>query len=90
MTKTLAFISLAAVITLTGCSDGKTSLSSKACLGINNDTLVEGLNGQCKAGDIVATKHPAYFCDYNYAVAYNSYNSATCVYNGKLREERVK
>lgn len=90
MTKTLGLITLVAVITLTGCSDGKTSLSGKACLGTNNSTLVEGLEDQCKAGDIIATKHPAYFCDYNYAVAYNSYNSATCVYNGKLREERVK
>ena len=34
--------------------------------------------------------HGFYDGGYNYAVAYNSYNSATCVYNGKLREERVK
>ena len=90
MNKILLSSLLLVSIALTACSDGKTSLSGKACLGADNDTLVEGLNGQCKAGDIIATKHPAYFCDYNYAVAYNSYNSATCVYNGKLREERIK
>ncbi len=61
MTKTLAFITLAAVITLTGCSDGKTSLSGKAGLGINNDTLVKGLRGQCKASDIVSSKHSVFF-----------------------------
>ena len=33
-----------------------------------------------QGGDIVATKHPAYFCDFNYAVTFNSYNSAICVY----------
>ena len=90
MKKILLLCALLSCVTITGCSDGKTSLSGKACLGVNNDTLIEGLNGQCKAGDIVATKHPTYFCDYNYAVAYNLYNSATCVYNEKLRQERIK
>lgn len=37
----------------------------------------------------MATKHPAYFCDFNYAVAYNSYNSAICVYSGALKPERT-
>ena len=61
----------------------------KACLGSNNDTLVEGMQDKCKAGDIVATKHPAYFCDFNYAVTFNSYNSAICVYSGGLKPERT-
>ena len=37
----------------------------------------------------MATKHPAYFCDFTYSVAYNDFNSAMCVYNGKQREERI-
>ncbi|MNW69830.1 hypothetical protein D3C74_489380 [compost metagenome] len=47
------------------------------------------MQDKCKAGDTVATKHPAYFCDFNYAVAYNSYNSAICVYSGALKPERT-
>lgn len=90
MKKMIELTMLLFVIVLTGCVESKTSLSGKACLGINNLALVEYLDGQCKDGDIVATKRPAYYCDFNYSVAYNSYNSATCVYNGKLREERIK
>ena len=67
---------------------GATSVSGKACLGANNDSLVEGMQKDCKAGDAVATKHPAYFCDFNYAIAYNDYNSAICIYTGSLKEER--
>ena len=65
MRSLLVLGAIAASLALTGCSDDKTSLSGKACLGVDNDTLIEGLNGQCKAGDIVATKHPAYFCDFD-------------------------
>ena len=61
MRSLLVLGAIAASLALTGCSDDKTSLSGKACLGVNNDTLVEALNGQCKTGDIVATKHPGYF-----------------------------
>ncbi len=32
---------------------------------------------------------PAYFCDFNHAVAYNGYNSAVCIYTGKQAGERV-
>lgn len=73
---------------LAGCNPHDTELTGKACLGPNNDTLVETLKDSCKAGDTVATKHPAYFCDFTYSVAYNDFNSAMCVYNGKQREER--
>jgi hypothetical protein len=45
--------------------------------------------GQCKAGDIIGTKNPAYFCDFSHAVAFNSYNSAFCVYSGRQAEERT-
>lgn len=72
---------------LMACGGDKTT--GKACLGANNDSLVEGMQDKCKAGDTVATKHPAYFCDFNYAVAYNSYNSAICVYSGALKPERT-
>lgn len=80
----------AAAIVLTGCSDGPVSVTGKACMGTNNDTLVEGLGDQCKAGDTIATKHPAYFCDFHYSVAYNDFNSAICIYRGSIAEERIK
>jgi hypothetical protein len=73
---------------LTACGDDKTT--GKACLGGNNDGLVENMQTQCKAGDAIATKHPAYFCDFNYAIAYNDYNSAFCIYAGALKAERTK
>ncbi|WP_394496834.1 hypothetical protein [Shewanella sp. ENK2] len=76
-----------ALLSLTACSDGQTG---QACLGENNSSLVEGLDGQCKAGDAIATKYPSYFCDFNYAVAYNDYNSAMCIYSGKEKDERTK
>lgn len=48
MNKILLSSLLLVSIALTACSDGKTSLSGKACLGANNDTLVEGLNGKLR------------------------------------------
>lgn len=77
---------LAICLTLSACSDGTTG---KACLGKDNDSLVENLQSQCQAGDAIATKHPAYFCDFNYAVAYNDYNSALCIYSGAQKPERT-
>lgn len=35
------------------------SLTGNACLGQNNDSLVEFIGQHCKAGDTIATKHPA-------------------------------
>lgn len=81
----LSLIILGGLI-LSGCDN---SPSSQACLGKNNDSLVEGMKDQCKAGDIVATKHSAYFCDFEYSVAYNKYNSAICVYTGSQADERT-
>ena len=73
-------------LTISGCDNGTTG---KACLGKNNDSLVESMQDKCKAGDSVATKHPAYFCDFNYTIAYNDYNSAMCIYSGKQKIERT-
>lgn len=90
MKKIIIAACAAASIALTGCSEGPVSITGKACMGTNNDSLVEGLGSQCKAGDTIATKYPAYFCDFHYAVAYNDYNSAICIYRGKVAEERIK
>lgn len=81
---------LAVSFVLFGCGENKTSLTGKACLGNNNSTLIESLgSNQCSAGDTIATKNPAYFCDFSYAVTYNNYNSAICVYTGKMAPERL-
>lgn len=90
MNKMLIAAGAATALLLSGCSDSGVSITGKACMGTNNDTLIEGLGDQCKAGDTIATKHPAYFCDFHYAVAYNDYNSAICVYRGSVAEERIK
>lgn len=63
--------------------------TGNAFLGQNNDSLVEYIGNHCQAGDTIATKHPAYFCDFNHAVAFNTFNSAMCIYPGKQAEERV-
>lgn len=81
---------IALAVVLSGCNQHDTALTGKACLGTNNDTLVEVIQDQCQAGDMVATKNPGYFCDFTYSVAFNDFNSAFCVYNGKAREERTQ
>ncbi|HCU67624.1 MAG TPA: hypothetical protein DF774_17895 [Rheinheimera sp.] len=78
-----ALLLLAATTLLTACSD---SITGQACLGKRGDTLVEHLEGQCKPGDAIATKNPVYFCDFNYSIAYNDYNSAICIYSGDKKE----
>ncbi|SED31070.1 hypothetical protein SAMN05216178_6729 [Pseudomonas saponiphila] len=83
------FTLLAVAAVLAGCDKHETDLTGKACLGANNDTVVESHRDKCSAGDVVATKHPAYFCDFTYAVTYNAMNSAFCVYRGE-REERIQ
>ena len=75
------------MIAFAGCSSQ--APTGQACLGDDADSLVEGLGDRCEAGDIIATKNPAYFCDFNYAVAYNDYNSAFCVYTGATRATRA-
>ncbi|WP_239331063.1 hypothetical protein [Stutzerimonas stutzeri] len=80
---------VAAFAIISGCNDQGAPLTGYACMGKDNDTLVERLADQCKAGDTVATKYPAYFCDFKHAVAYNDYNSALCVYTGKQAPERI-
>ena len=81
-------MSLSVCALLMACGGDKTT--GKACLGSNNDTLVEGMQDKCKAGDIVATKHPAYFCDFNYAVTFNSYNYYTSTSRGYNRSSYRK
>lgn len=88
--KYLIITSVMTSFLLSGCYDSGITPTGKACLGENNDSLVEGLKGQCKKGDIVGTKHPAYFCDFKSAVAYNAYDSAMCIYTGQEAEERIK
>ncbi|MFG0833218.1 hypothetical protein ACF8OI_06660 [Aeromonas bivalvium] len=83
LVKAMAGMALCAL--LSGCGGDK--ITGQACLGANHDTLVEGLQDQCKAGDAIATKHPAYFCDVNDAI---DYHSAFCIYAGALKAERVK
>ena len=58
-------------------------------MGTDNGSLVENMPDVCKAGDTVGTKYPAYVCDFNYAVAFNEYNSAVCIYTGKILQERA-
>ena len=87
-TLTIAAICLASVA-LTGCDQG-VSPTGKACMGSNNDSLVEGMAGSCKKGDTVATKHPAYVCDFKSTIVANSYNSFFCIYNGRIIEERLQ
>lgn len=77
---------IVACLTLAACGDG---ITGQACMGADNDSLVENLQSQCETGDTIATKHPAYFCDFNHAIAYNNYNSAFCIYAGQQRPERT-
>lgn len=79
-------IAVFACLMLQACVDKTTG---KACLGTDSDSLVEGLKDQCQAGDTVATKNPAYYCDFNYTVAFNGFNSAFCIYSGAQKPERT-
>jgi len=75
---------------LSGCDNNGVSTTGKACLGTNHDSLIESMGDKCKKGDIIATKNPAYFCDFKSTVTFNTYNSAMCIYTGNLAEERVE
>lgn len=79
----LLLLSSAAALLLGACNSQ--TPTGKACIGSNQDTLVEGLGNACQKGDIIATKNPALFCDFNYAVTFNDVNSAFCVYIGGQR-----
>jgi len=63
---------------LSACSRGGDV--GRVCLGDNLDTLFEALPRETmrkvKKGDIIATKNPGLWLDFNYPVAYNDYNSA--------------
>jgi len=87
----IATTAAVALALLAGCNQPQgTKPTGTACLGQSNDSLVEHMADQCQAGDAVATKFPAYFCDFTHAVAYNGFNSALCIYTGKQAEERIK
>lgn len=77
-------------VILAGCDDDGIKPTGKACLSPDNDSLIEGLGNQCQKGDIIATKNPAYFCDFKSTVTFNNYNSAVCIYTGQQAEERIK
>jgi hypothetical protein len=63
---------------LNGCSENENV--GTVCLGDNLDTLFESLPWETKQlvkkGDIIATKNPGLWLDFNYPVAYNDYNTA--------------
>lgn len=82
----LTFLVVLSTASLTAC-DG--NITGKACLGPDSDSVVESLQDQCKAGDAIATKNPASFCDFDHAIAYNDYNSAFCIYAGAKKPERT-
>lgn len=84
----LSFALASALLPL--CAVAQVSVTGQACLGADHNTLVEELSNVCKAGDTIATKYPAYFCDFHYAVAFNTSNSAICIYRGDVAQERVK
>lgn len=84
----LSFALASALLPL--CAVAQVSVTGQACLGVDHNTLVEELSNVCKAGDTIATKYPAYFCDFHYAVAFNTSNSAICIYRGDVAQERVK
>jgi len=74
------------ILTIAGCNADSTT--GVACLGKNGNSLVESMQNICKKGDAIATKNPVYFCDFNYSIAYNDYNSAMCIYTGSRKKER--
>lgn len=90
MKKSLIFALAMTSILLSGCDDKGVTPTRKACLGTNNDSLIESLKEKCKKGDIIATKNPAYFCDFKSSIAFNSYNSAMCIYTGQQADERIQ
>lgn len=87
---------IVALPVLSGCLEKQKHHSNTVCLGKDHDTLIEALAKNnnitfpCGKGDLIATKLPAHFCDFNYQISFNSYNSAYCVYNGQMRDARVK
>lgn len=86
--KILAAVAISGL--LVGCGSG--SVSGKTCLGQNGETLIERMAEaeQCQRGDTIMSKVPASFCNYNYDVSFNNYGVASCIYSGKLKDERVK
>lgn len=82
-----ALVLMCAAFLLSGCEDRRTT--GKVCMGEDNLTLVESMGNTCAAGDAIATRFPAHYCDFNYAVTHDIYNSAFCIYSGKRKESRM-
>ena len=91
--KSISFVVITVTL-LSGCFQ-KEHNSSTVCLGKSHDTLIEAMgtgnmNFPCKKGDVIATKIPGHFCDFNYQISFNDFNSAFCVYAGEMRDARVE
>ncbi len=90
MQKKMLTVLICATVFLSGCKEEGITPTGKACMGTDNDSLIEGLKGKCQKGDTIPTKNPAYFCDFKSQIAFNNYNSAICIYTGMQAEERIK
>ncbi|MFO5453015.1 hypothetical protein ACLBO7_31195, partial [Klebsiella pneumoniae] len=44
-----------APVFLSGCKEEGITPTGKACMGTDNDSLIEGLKGKCQKGDTIAT-----------------------------------
>lgn len=77
-------------LALSGCSESPSDLSGLTRVGTNNDTIIEALGNQCKEGDVIGTKTPTFYCDFNYSIVYNANNTAIYIYRGKIRDARIK
>ncbi|BDO05800.1 hypothetical protein [Klebsiella quasipneumoniae] len=90
MQKKMLTVLICATVFLSGCKEEGITPTGKACMGTDNDSLIEGLKGKCQKGqkgDTIATKNPAYFCDFKSQIAFNS---AISIYTGMQAEERIK
>jgi hypothetical protein len=75
----LCLVSLVVILfTLCGCLNEEDV--GRICMGDDFDTLFEELPPETRMkvrrGDIIATKYPGLWLDFNYPVAYNNFNSA--------------
>ena len=73
MQKKMLTVLICATVFLSGCKEEGITPTGKACMGTDNDSLIEGLKGKCQKGDTIATKNPAYFCDFKSQIAFNNY-----------------
>jgi len=80
MKKTLLLLTV--LSSLTACTD---STTGQTCLGKDQNSFVEKIAAQCKAGDAIATQDPVKYCDFSYSVS--AVNTAVmCIYSGEKIE----